>query len=346
MVMKSFRCAFALRLGLALSLAVLLGCSNFRSQRHMDLKPFAEDMIAIAGDIQYGLGQNNVVYLRGYEDLPEARRVRTMGLKARRLIRETIAYAIEVVTLAESSQKDEEKSKALADYLDGLLRPVLSKPVPPLNITVAELDTIVADVAQQKKFLDALAAAQPVIDEVARVSGELFDDTKNALDELMVAVQERIDEDIKPVIDADKALRKAQVETTYNLGFLQKYRMGDRSAIDSLMAVEPSLHEFDIPEGEPSRELLYAIEERLSAKLRFLREVRDQLRPDVELYWKRQEELGTLSASYNAALRQARVAVLAWARAHARLAAGVTDPAQIDLLGIARKAAGSAVPIP
>ena len=40
------------------------------------------------------------------------------------------------------------------------------------------------------------------------------------------------------------------------------------------------------------------------------------------------------------------MAVLAWARAHARLAAGVVDPAKIDLLGLARSAAGTASPVP
>lgn len=46
-----------------------------------------------------------------------------------------------------------------------------------------------------------------------------------------------------------------------------------------------------------------------------------------------------------AALRAGRVAIIAWARARDRLAAGVTDPAEIDVLGIARKAAGGIWPI-
>ena len=70
------------------------------------------------------------------------------------------------------------------------------------------------------------------------------------------------------------------------------------------------------------------------------------LAPDIELFWKQQAELEELVAAFNAALRQARVAVIAWSRAHQRLASGITDPAEIDIFGIAKKAAGNYVPIP
>jgi hypothetical protein len=49
---------------LAVSASILIpGCSSFRSHKRMDLTPFAENMIALAGDIHYGLAQQEVVYL-------------------------------------------------------------------------------------------------------------------------------------------------------------------------------------------------------------------------------------------------------------------------------------------
>ena len=61
---------------------------------------------------------------------------------------------------------------------------------------------------------------------------------------------------------------------------------------------------------------------------------------------RQQAELEELVASFNKALRQARVAIIAWSRAHQRLASGITDPAEIDIFGIAKKAAGDYLPIP
>lgn len=44
--------------------------------------------------------------------------------------------------------------------------------------------------------------------------------------------------------------------------------------------------------------------------------------------------------------RRLNLAIVAWSRAHQRMAAGITDPAQIDIFGIAKKAAGAASPLP
>jgi hypothetical protein len=326
-------------------LALLFGCSKFSSQQRMNLNPFAEDMIAIAGDIQYGLGESQIIYTRQYSGTPEAQELGAMLIKVRSLIRGIIAYAIEVVTVADFKKSGPEKAVALSQHLDGLLRPALAAPKPQLNISIEKLDAIIADVRSQKTLLDALGAAQPIIDEVARVSGELFGDTKTVLDATIRAIQKLIDSDIRPVLDADKFLRAAQVKATLDLRLLSA-RHNNPAAIDSLLASQPAMREFvDTSDGISSDELR-AIEDRFAWGLRSIREIRDQLRPDVELYWRQQQELETLTASYNQALRQARVAVLAWSRAHARLAAGVSDPAEINVLGLARKAAGGISPLP
>jgi hypothetical protein len=303
----------------------------------MNLHPFAEDMIAIAGDIQYGLGQTHIIYTREYSDTPEAEQLQVMANKVRSLIRGIIAYAIEVVTLAESKNSGPEKAVALSQYLDGLLRPALAKPEPQLNISIAQLDTIINDVKSQKNLLDALGAAQPIIDEVARVSGELFGNTKTTLDATILAIQDRIDVDIRPVLDADKMLRAEQVKVTLNLRLLRD-SLNDPTAMDSLLASQPALREFVDASDGVSTEEARALEDRFVWVLGSIREIRDQLHPDVEIYWRQQQELEKLTASYNAAL--------AWSRAHARLAARVTDPAEINVLGLARKAAGGVSPLP
>lgn len=334
------------RLAVSLGLVALVGCSAFRSTRRLNLAPFAEDMIALAGDIQYGLGQTYPVYLRGYGATPEGEQLKVMSTKVRAIIRGAISYAVEVVSLADSRMSGSERSRALGNYLDGLLRPVLAAPRPPLNLSVAQLDTIVTDVRAQDDLLDALNAAQPIINEIARVSGEVFDDAKRALDDASEGTQRRISEQVGPVLEADRLLRAAQIETTFNIRFLRNHRSGDATAIDSLLLAEPSLAEVVSKADGVSPAELRAIEERLLFKLRALREVRDQLRPDIELYWKQQAELEELVNVYNAALRQARVAIVAWSRAHQRMAAGIVDPAQIDIFGIAKKAAGTVSPLP
>ena len=337
----------------ALTLAVVLcaliaaiGCSKFRSSKRLNLGPFAEQMIAVAGDIQYGLAQEQPVYLRQYRKDPAVVDFQLRATKMRAVIRGTIAYSIETVTIGDSDLTGPERAQAMANYLDGLLRPILMSPEPELHMTVADLDTVITNVRAQKKLLDALAAAQPIIDEVAYSAGELFDQSKDALDAMLNHLRDRVDEEHADILLADRMLRKEQVSTVLGIGYLKLHRQGDETAMDSLFAREPSLDEVVKVPGKPTAKEMRAIEERMLYKLRGLREVRDQLAPDIELYWEKQREIDRLAAAYNAALRKATVAVLAWARAHARLAAGVVDPAKINRLGLARSAAGGVSPVP
>ena len=336
----------AMLLIVILGLLTSSGCSYFKSSRRLNLAPFAEDMVAVAGDIQYGLGQTYAVYLRGYGETPEAEELNFKAMRVRALIRGTISYALEVVALADSRKSGPERTLALANKVDELLRPVVKPPRPPLNISEAQLDTILADVRSRKDLLDGLSAAQPIINEVARLGGEIFEDTKRALDAAAAATQRRISDNIAPVLANDAKLRELQLRATGSIDLLVRYRHGDAAALDTLMAWVPSLEEKVSTKDGLSPAELNAIEDRLVFGLRTISEVRTQLAPDIELYRKQQAELEEMVASFNTALRQARVAVIAWSRAHQRLASGITDPADIDIFGLAKKAAGNYLPLP
>jgi len=327
-------------------LSVTTGCSYFKSSKRLNLAPFAEDMVAVAGDIQYGLGQTYAVYLRGYSVTPEAKILALRAMKVRSLIRGTISYALEVVALADSRKSGPERAFALGDKLDSLLRPVMAPPRPPLNISEAQLDTILTDVRSQKTLIDGLNAAQPIINEVARVAGEIFEDTKSSLDAAADATQKLITDNIAPVLVEDAKLRELQLRGTASIDLLVRYRHGEAAALDTLVVWVPSLAEKVSIEDGLSPAEMSAIEDRLVFALRTISDVRTQLAPDIELFWKQQAELEEMVASFNTALRQARVAVIAWSRAHQRLASGITDPADIDIFGIAKKAAGNYLPLP
>ncbi len=330
----------------ALLLIALAGCASFKSSKRMNLAPFAEDMIAVAGDIQYGLGQTYSVYLRGYGETPEAVRMAVMATKIRSIIRGAISYALEVVALADSRLSGPERAQALGNKIEELMRPVVAPPVQALNLSSAELDTILAEVRSRNNLLDGLSAAQPIINEIARVSGEIFEDTKQSLDAAAYATQQEISRTVAPVLDRDAMLRNYQLKGTSAIDLLARYRHGDSAAMDSLVVQVPGIAEVVSTEDGLTMAELHAIEDRLVFTLETVSKVRAQLAPDIELYWKQQAELEEIVASFNTALRQARVAIIAWSRAHQRLASGITDPAEIDIFGIAKKAAGDFLPLP
>jgi hypothetical protein len=320
-------------------------CAYFKSKKRMDLTPFAENMIAIAGDIQSDLMQKRPVYLREFVDVPSREKLIIYTTKIRVLLRETIAYSLEIVTLAQAKLTGQERAEALATYLNDLLRPVLNDPAPELNFTNADLDTILKNIRIQRNLFDALNAAQPVINEIARASGDLFEETKEALDSTAEEIRQRIINENQILIEGDKSLRNAQMNTVTNIKYLSMYRRGNKAAMDSLLTKEPSLKEVIKSTKNITMNDLQAIENRMIFILNALHDVREQLTPDLEIYWKQQKELDDIYTTYNIAIRKAKIAIIVWSRAHQRLAAGVTDPAKIDVFGIAKKAAGTASPL-
>ncbi len=193
-------------------------------------------------------------------------------------------------------------------------------------------------VAKQQNFFDALNAAQPLIDEAARAASEVLAETQEALDAAVVEIRGRIDGDRRDIAISARELTKAHAATARNIIYLRHYRMGDAAAIDTLFAKEPSLREVVKNEERPTPEDLRAIEERLLFIVRSLSELHAHLQPALELYWQQHREVDEMEVTYNAALRRARVAIIAWDRGHQRLAAGVTEPAKINIMGLARAA--------
>ena len=323
-------------------ITLMPGCSQFKSSRRMNLNPFAENMIAIAGDIQYGLAQQEVIYLRNHINIPEVDNLNIYLGKMRAVMRGSIAYSIEIVTLSNSTLSGSEQCDALADYLDGLLRPVLESPAPPLHFSIAKLDTILDNARQQTKLLDALGTTQPIVNEIARTTSEIIDDTNIAMDEATDAIRETLLKNNEILLKGIRTMREYQLHTVMSIEYIARYRRGEKAALDTLFAMQPSLKEVVSSTTRPSAEDMRAIEDRLLYLLKSMHDVREQMMPDLELYWKQQRELDGLIKTYKAALRKAHVAIIAWSRAHQRLAAGMTDPAKIDVLGLAGKAAGAA----
>jgi hypothetical protein len=329
-----------------LMLSMLAGCSSFQSKQRLDLTPFAESMITVAGDIQYSLMEHRLVMMRTQEWGPDLKNFAQHVLKMRRVVSGIIAYSIEIVTLAEAPTSGKEKAAALADYLQGLRRPVVSKPIPDLNLTSAQIDKIIQNVREQKNLLDALGAAQPLIDEVARVASELTDDSAELLAKASDEHLRTWDEEYKAVIWADEEIREAQIENMRGLYFLREYTRGNDAALDSLYTTDPLMERLFPRKSAQDIETLLGLQERLIYKLEKLNEMRNQFHPSMELYWKGILELDEAKAAYTGAFRKARNATILWSRAHRALAAGVTDPAQIDIMGLMLKTAQKVLPIP
>lgn len=331
---------------LAILIILLFGCSAMRSSTRLDLTPFANSMISVAGEIQYSLLQNQATHLATLTPGPAYSKFQIRKEKMRNIIRSVISYSIQIVTLGESKIPEAQKAAGLADYLEGIKKPVLKSPEPELNITPEQLDEIIRNVRQQKNLLDAIGAAQPIINEVADEMGDLADEAKIYMDSAYNEIAGEWRNKYGATLWADNEVKEGQLRAIKALYHLKQFRTGVTNSIDSVYIADPQLKEVVRPGKKVTASDIFELEKRLTYKLTTLSDMRKQFEPDILFFYQGLDELDQVRAAYNKALRDARNAVILWSRAHNQLSQGVTDPAQIDILGLMMNTAKKASPIP
>jgi hypothetical protein len=328
---------------LVVLIALFAGCSYMQQSEHLDFKPFAEYTISLAADIEYGIGQQRIYYLRDFRRDPVFGKTEDRWKGVRMILKGVVAYSVEVTTLGSSTLSGPERCDRLAEFLDDMTRPVLTKYPYVFHPTTADLDTLLLDIREQESLLDGLSKAQPWVDELARVSDLVFDRVNDELDNLAQYLVAKIDSVNTDTVLFQNLVRNFQSQTFGALVILGEYRRGDKSAVARLLEKDPQLAELLDSDGELSLDEIQAIEERLLLKAKMAREFKEQLAPDLELYRKQQEELDIVYTSAKQQLRKARITVIVWSRAHRNLAQGIVDPARINIFDLTKKAIDTAL---
>jgi hypothetical protein len=325
-------------------LTCLVGCGVVTSTQKVDFAPFAENTISLAADIEYGLTETSrSIHLREYWDTPAVVAHRKEWEKVRVLMKGVVAYSVEVTTLGNSTLSGPARARALADFLDPLARPVITRPGTRFRITAAGLDSMLVDIREQKKLLDGLRAAQPIIDEVDRIAGEIFDEVKASLDVTARELIQSIDEANAAPVKWNKIIHEKQYEKYEALSALGRYVLGEEDALAEFYEIDPWLQRYVANPDTLTADEMQKLEDRLLLKIRAYQEFTDQIQPDLDKYAIQQQEIADLYTDANHQLKRARTTMTVWARSHRNLAQGITDPAKVNLFDITKKAIKTAL---
>lgn len=332
-------------LGIMLGMLFFCGCSYVTPQTHVDMAPFAEHTIQLVADISYGLNAGHAVHLRKYRNGEPVLAYQNHWERMRPVLRGIATYSLALVTISKSSMTEEDKLDQLATFLDKMFRPIVEKPIHELQMDVPELDRILADIRSQEKFLGGLRAAQPLINEVARWTGEELDATKKAEEVAEGWLMEQITLDFKDTVEFSDLLKAGQSRHMRSLVQLGHYRATeDEAAIAELREINPALHSF-LPEGNKlTLEEVQVVEDRIIYALTETRQMKEQIADDMAEARAMVAELDDVVAAASNNLMRTRATIWVWSRAHARLAQGITDPAKVDMMGIAQNALKAALP--
>jgi len=317
---------------LSIALSMLSGCSSmggkFSSSESENLGPFATQTIAIVGESDFGFTERRAVFIRKYaipgSASPEVEEFFSNADALDRLFRGIIQYSMKIVSLSESGKAQDEQVDAYAEYVQSFR----VESVKTIGGTAADQAALVAEIREQGEYLDALRAAQPLIDGVTEYGEQMLAEMEFAAAAATKSVETQIDEDSVELIEYTKLLIRKRNSLLLGLQYIYEYENGDGTALQSLIdsniirSKELQLKK-DLTEKE-----LRKVEAHLVARLESLSAVADKIEPDWIRYRETHAELDNIYSQILFEVRQARLALLTWERAHKLMSSGKSDPAE------------------
>ncbi len=316
------------------SALLLAACSAFQGRRVTNLAPFAENTMALVSSLR--LTFPRPAHIRGYlannEDVREAR---AEANQLRQLMRGVIVYSMQVASIDNSDLDQSAKAHELARFLDEGLRPAIRSQDVPLSMTEAQLDSVLDRVRTQDKYLGALREANAIVTLVVETADEVVSATEAHIVAATATVAAAIESDFAPQRANAEGLRTLEARTLRTYVLLSRARLADSAALRELHDTEPTL---GLGEHVAPEELT-RLERETSAQLETIRQLREQVQPEVELYANRVQELDEMAARALASARETRASFILWGRAHRNMAAGIALPPEIDVTHILKGAA-------
>jgi hypothetical protein len=336
------------RLRLASTLAVLAaaasGCSYVTSSKRVDMQPFAENTVTAIGELRRIEAPPVWIRLRPYFSHPSVLEARATAKPLLNLVRAVNAYSLQVVSLNESRISDLNKSRELARFLEGASRTALLKDedTAQIALTAERQAAILKEIEKKETYLDALQAAEPIVNAVLARGLDLSDAVDAAIVRSVNAIEGEVQKQYGPMLANRGALLALQVRTVKNLALAEAIAFGDEAAPEEVRKAVPMLAEYAPAGKRPSTKDQQAMVASLSAQALRIKAALDQVEPEYQAYRESVLELDNLRAKTSENAKLARSVLMIWARSHKNLARGVEVPPMFDLAKIVMGTAGTA----
>jgi len=303
---------------------------KFTPTTRENLGPFADQTITLMTRSHSIFRQDRAILTRSYidKDSPEVQELNQLSEKVDRLLRAIIAYSIEIVTLAESQKQETEKAIALADYIDALRNSASEEQRAGSIISEERYQEILKTIREQEKLLEALAAAQPLINESARYGNVLLSRMDRQLMYFALSTEIVIDDDNQFINEFKNTLEAQKESIIKGLQLVHDYIHGDPTALDKVLADIFVVPAYLVPDGKMTVMDVRAIRNHLVEELKSVQEISATIEPDYTLYRDTHDELDRLVELIDKEIGHTRIAILVWSRAHLKMASGITDPAE------------------
>lgn len=317
-------------IGLVFSMAFMLSaCSTlsdkFISKKEANFDAFADYTVAILKNINISFRTDEAVYTRrffspGSEN--EKQLVDSLQ-KSEKIIESLVDYSLNLILIKNKNKPVQEQISRYADYLAKYDAQMLQI----IHMEPNEYLEVVNNIRQAKNFLDALNRAQPLISATGRYLEILLDESSEKTDALALVIDKRIDQHFKELLQYRDALKQEKFQVLDILKDVYLAYEGDKAAYRKLVTTKAIRKSGLISTNKSVQQNLDTVSKFLQKRLALLHILEDEIAPDWENYNDTHTELDKLHRNTIAKINQARLLAILWLRAHQKLAAGVTDPA-------------------
>ena len=336
-------------LTLVVATSMVVGCSQirkttdtatnpFQSKQKIDLEPFAEQLFVMVGDIQFGLNRARATHLMHYTSDTEIGNYRQLWKVMQENLGKILAYSGQVVSLSESRMDGREKAADLSRFIDKI-RPLESAQLEvAFGMNEQDIRQQLLAIRHQENLLDALRAAQPLVDTTVEFMVKTIDKLKIVTDKVEAKIEGKINDAHSVPLAYQKTLLERQTAIISKLQLLDSYRKGDPNALRAMARADAELKTF-IHAGKASTfEGRKELEKLLTHRLTVIDGQKDLLQKALEQYRAEKKELSELTEITNQSLQKAKLAVLLWGRMHRRMANGITEPGKLNPFSLMNKA--------
>jgi hypothetical protein len=320
------------------------GCSVFTTTKKLDMQPFAENTVTAIGEMRKIDAPPVWIRLRPYFNHPAVLEAREAAKPLKNLVRGVNAYSLQLVALNESRTSDPNKCRELAKFLHSASQQALLNEADSAEIalTPERRDVILNDIGSKEKYMDALMAAEPIVNAVMSRGLDLSDNVDAALTRAIAALEAEIQGQYKAMLANRAALLMLQERTILAQTWGEVLAFGDEGAAEQLRKTVPVVASY-LPAGKkPDEKEQRAVVAALAAQAARIKTALDQIDPEYQAYRESVLELDQLRAKTTENAKLARAVLLLWSRSHKNLARGVEVPPMFDLAKIVMSTAGTA----
>ena len=186
-------------------------------------------------------------------------------------------------------------------------------------------------ISKQQTFLDALGAAQPLVDAVNVYMTKSLDTMKSLAEQIAEETSVRIDQHSAAVITNKNNLEALQTQTMQSFHLLNSLRAGKVGAMEALLKNDPALNEYAKAGISVDKQDMDLMETSLMRRFENTQALLDSLKPRIDEYHAEIMEMEEMMYSFERSARRLQLSVTLWARSHANLAAGIEVPPEIDI---------------